>query len=351
LNSRERMLAAIKHEPVDRVPTDIWAVDEAWAKLRAHFGAEADLGAILHIDGIASVDAKYVGPPLALVAPDERVDYWGIRSRKSEFAGGTYYEMFLNPLAAARTLDDLEKYPWPSANWFDCSEMASQAGERRAKQVLLVGYMAPFFMHNKLRGLEQSLMDPYLDPDLTHHLMKRISDFLYEHHRRMFEACAGLIDLTQVTDDYGMQTGPMISLEVFRRFYRPHVERFVKLAHEFGIRVFHHDDGACRTFLSDLVDIGIEILNPIQWRCTGMEMDGLKRDFGDRLCFHGGIDNQHTLPFGTVEEVRAEVRRAIDTLAADGTGYILAPCHNIQAITPVENVVAMYDEAHRYGKF
>ena len=82
-----------------------------------------------------------------------------------------------------------------------------------------------------------------------------------------------------------------------------------------------------------------------------MEMEGLKRDFGKSLVFHGGIDNQRTLPFGTEAEVRAEVRRAIDTLAADRTGYILAPCHNIQAITPLENILAMYDEAHRYGKF
>ena len=95
--------------------------------------------------------------------------------------------------------------------------------------------------------------------------------------------------------------------------------------------------------------MGIDVLNPIQWRCPGMEIEALKRDFGGSMCFHGGIDNQQTLPFGSAADVRAEVRRCIDVLAADGTGYVVAPCHNIQANTPVENILAMYDEAHEYG--
>jgi uroporphyrinogen decarboxylase len=96
--------------------------------------------------------------------------------------------------------------------------------------------------------------------------------------------------------------------------------------------------------------MGIDILNPVQHNCPGMEMDGLKADFGGNICFHGGVDNQEILPFGTPDDVRAEVRRCIDALASDGTGYILAPCHNLQAVTPVENIVAMYDEAWHYGK-
>jgi len=116
------------------------------------------------------------------------------------------------------------------------------------------------------------------------------------------------------------------------------------------VKVFHHDDGAIRDFIPDLIAAGIDILNPIQWPCPGMEQEGLKRDFGDRLCFHGGIDNQRILPFGTPEEVRAEVRHNIDALASDGTGYILAPCHNLQAVSPIENIIAMYDEAYQYGR-
>ena len=145
-------------------------------------------------------------------------------------------------------------------------------------------------------------------PELTHEIVRRISDFFYDHHRRGFEACDGLIDVAQVTDDLGSQHGPLISMKLYGEFYAPQHKRFIDLCHEFGIKVFHHDDGSCRAFLPDLVEMGIDILNPIQWNCPGMDRAELKREFGDRLCFHGGVDNQHILPFGTPEEVRAEVR-------------------------------------------
>jgi uroporphyrinogen decarboxylase len=345
------MLAAMNHEPVDRVPTDIWATGEVWAKLRGHFGAEADLRALLHIDGMAGVGAKYVGPPAPAAPPGETSDFWGRRWRKVSYGTGEYTEQSYCPLAEAETIDDLERYPWPRAEWFDRSEMRAQAEAARRKQVVMCGYMAPFYYHTMLRGLETALMDPLTQPEFTHHLLGRLCDFFYEHHRRMFEACAGLIDVTQVTDDFGTQTGPMISVKTFRAFYRPHMKRFAGLAHEFGIKVFHHDDGAIRDFIPDLIEIGVDILNPVQWTCPGMELTALKRDFGKALCFHGAVDNQRILSFGTPEEVRAEVRRDIDALASDGTGYILAPCHNLQAISPVENIIAMYDEAWKHGRF
>jgi len=350
MNSRERILAAIQHEKVDRVPTDIWATPEVWQKLREYFGAEADIRAALHIDGIAGVGPKYIGPPPA-APPGETADFWGRRWRKVSYGCGEYDEQVFYPLADAATVDDLERYRWPSADWFDYSEMRAKASVARRKQAVMCGYMAPFYYHTLLRGLETALMDPLLRPDLTRHLLRRLCDFFYEHHLRMFETCAGLIDLTQVTDDFGTQTGPMMSLATFREFYRPHMQRFIDLAHGFGLKVFHHDDGAIRDFIPDLIDMGIDILNPVQWTCPGMELEGLKRDFGQALCFHGGVDNQRVLAFGSPAAVRAEVRHCIDVLASDRTGYILAPCHNLQAISPVTNIIAMYDEAWRYGRF
>jgi len=351
MNSRERVLAAINHEKLDRVPTDIWATPEVWTKLRQHFGLDTDLYAALHIDGMASVGARYIGPPLPQMPEGETVDYWGIRTRRTEYGTGVYYEQYYYPLADAQTIDDLERFPWPKADWFDYSEMPAAAKAARKTHAVMCGYMAPFYFHNLLRGLEASLIDPIESPEFTQHLLKRLCDFFYEFHLRMFETCAGLIDIAQVTDDYGSQTGPLISLQTFREFYRPHLKRFIDLCHGFGIKVFHHDDGAIRPFIPDLIEMGIDILNPVQSICPGMEMEGLKRDFGHALCFHGAIDNQHMLPFGSPEEVKAEVRRAIDTLACDQTGYILAPCHNLQPVSPIENIIAMYDEAWHYGKF
>lgn len=350
MNSRERMLAAINRQPVDRIPTDIWTTQEVWRKLRDHFGAGVDIMSELHIDGMNAVSPAYIGPALPKMPEGEFIDYYGLRSKFIPHEGGAYAEVIYHPLAAAKTIDDLDDYQWPQADWFDYSKMRERALVVREKRVVMCGSMMPFFYHNQLRGLEQSLMDPLLEPELTHEIISRLTDFYYEQGRRMFQACEGLIDLAGVTDDLGSQTGPLINPKTYREFYAPHHKRLIDLCHEFGIKVFHHDDGGCRPFIPMLVDMGIDVLNPIQWKCSGMDMDELKAEFGDRICFHGAVENQGILPFGTPEDVRAEVRHCIDALACDGTGYVLASSHNIQVVSPVENIIAMYDEAYNYGK-
>lgn len=350
MTSRERMLAAMNREPVDRIPTDIWATPEVWDKLRARFGSDDQVRESLHIDGMASVNATYAGPAMAPCPEGESVDMWGMRFKPVAYEMGVYQEQVFYPLSEATTIDDLEAYRWPSVGWFDYSQIRAAAERLHSTRVVECGYMAPFFLHNKLRGLEASLIDPMDDPDFTRHFLNRLCDFFYEHHRRMFETCDGLIDVAQVTDDLGSQSGPLISLELYRSFYAPHHRRFIDLCHEFGIKVFHHDDGSIRSFLPDLVEMGIDVLNPVQWTCADMELVGLKRDFGSSICFHGAIDNQRILPFGTPADVRAEVRRCIDALASDGVGYIVAPCHNLQVVSPLANIIALYDEAHTYGR-
>jgi uroporphyrinogen decarboxylase len=303
----------------------------------------------LHIDGFAWLFPEYCGPAMPTVPEGESIDVWGIRYQQCDYGAGAYNETCYHPLAEAQTIEDLDRFRWPNPDWFSYAPMRQKASDARARQAVKCGYMAPFFLHTLLRGLERALMDPYERPEFTQYLMTRITDYLYEHHARMFEACAGLIDVGDVTDDLGCQAGPIMRMDVFRAFYRPHTERLTGLCREFGLKVFHHDDGGIRPFIPDLIEIGMDILNPIQWTCPGMERIDLKRDFGGKLCFHGGVENQRILAFGTPGEVRAEVRACIDSLGSDGTGYILAPCHNIQPVTTVVNIIAMYDEAHHYG--
>ena len=213
------MLAAIEHRSVDRLPTDIWATPEAWSKLEAEFGDRDTAMTALHIDGIASLGADYAGPPLPPVPDNENVDFWGMRRRSIQHHGGSYMEQYFHPLATATTTDDLDAYAWPQADWFDYSGMKARGEEAGRHQIVRCGYMAPFYYHNLLRGLEQSLVDPLLNPELTHEIVRRICDFFYDHHRRMFEACPGLIDIAQVTDDLGSQTGPLVSMALYLEFY------------------------------------------------------------------------------------------------------------------------------------
>jgi uroporphyrinogen decarboxylase len=351
MTSRERMLAAVNRQPVDRVPTDIWATPEIWAKIRARYGSEDAFFDAAHIDLIARMGVPYTGPALPTMPEGESIDFWGARSRRTAHGTGAYQEQYFYPLAEARTIDDLERFRWPDPAWFDYPILRTYATNKRGRHMVMAGAMCLFAAHNALRGLEQSLLDPLDDPAFTHHLLAKIGTFILDQHRRMFEAAGDLIDATQVTDDFGTQTGQLISLDVFREFYQPWLKRFCALGHEFGLKVFHHDDGAIRPFLPDLIATGIDILNPIQWRCPGMEVAALQRDFGAQLVFHGAIDNQHTIPHGTPEDVRAEVRQMIDVLGAAQTGYVLAPCHSIQPVTPLENILALFDEAWRYGKY
>jgi uroporphyrinogen decarboxylase len=132
---------------------------------------------------------------------------------------------------------------------------------------------------------------------------------------------------------------------MFDQFYRPYIQRAIDLAKTYDIAVFHHDDGDIRKLLPRLTEMGVDVLNPIQWRCGNWDLDWLKDRFGQQLCFHGGIDNQKTLPFGSIQDVIDEVRWVKRTLGKDETGLIISSCHNIQAITPIDNIIAMYETA------
>lgn len=347
MNPRERILAAIHHSPLDHFPTDIWATPEVWDKLFLNFSTtdRIEIYNRMGIDGIIAVSPRYIGPALPVVN-GIRYNEWGMGYRVQEYGAGTYDEQVVYPLAEAETINDLEAYSWPSADWYDYSiipEIIAQFPERAIE----VGYTAVFYYHNQLRGLARSLMDPLEKPQFTAYLIQRISDFFTEYHQRCYEVGKGTIDITQVTDDFGSQTGLLISPRIFDCFYAKPMQRAIELAKLYGITIFHHDDGDCRFLLPRLVNAGIQVLNPIQWRCGNWDLTDLKEHYGDKLCFHGGVDNQQTLPFGSIAEVRTEVRYIAQTLGRNRTGLIIAPCHNLQSITPIENILAMYEEARK----
>ena len=205
-------------------------------------------------------------------------------------------------------------------------------------------------LYGYLRGLETSLEDLALRPEMADAVLGHIFDFYHEHHRQVFQAGAGKIDLTYVAEDLGSQTGPLMSLAMYRRFLLPNQVKMADLARSFGIHVMYHTDGAARVFLPDLIDrVGIEILNPIQWRATGMEREKLVADFGTQIIFHGSIDNQQTLPFGTVEDVVREVRESVEIYRR--ARWICAPCHNLQPVSATANIVAMYQAIAEWGRF
>ncbi|MEI6083538.1 MAG: uroporphyrinogen decarboxylase family protein [Verrucomicrobiota bacterium] len=342
MTPRERWLALFEGRQPDRVPTDYWATPEFHAKLKQALGVTDDeqVWQKLGIDRPAFVWA----PAKAPHHPDDpQGDIWGMRHASIDYGTGSYGETVYNPLAHVTTVKEINDYRWPAPDDFDYSKIPARHDRYR---ILVGGHYEPFLLYCAMRGMEQAFEDVLVEPAIAEAALTRIFDICSEINRRIWEAGNGQIDLMYLAEDLGGQTGPLFSLDVYRRFILPNQTKMAALARKFGVRVFYHTDGAAQSFLPDLVNtVGINLINPLQWRCPGMERETLVRDYSRQLVFHGGIDNQHTLPFGTVAEVRHEVRDCAAIFK--NSRWICAPCHNIQNVTPVENVLALYDEAHK----
>jgi len=345
MTPRERWLAVLNHQTPDRIPMDYWATAEATEKILAHTGC-ADLREFFrkyHIDRPVGVGPRYVGPALP-----PKTDVFGCRYQDIDYGTGSYPEVIEYPLARFRSVEEIERNTtWPNPDWFDYSDIPNQI---KGKEMYPIqgGGSEPFLIYKSLRGQEQAFVDLVEHPDIAHYCLDKLSDLAYANTVRIYEQIPSQVTLSYVAEDMGSQDGLMFSVKHIREFLLPRMKRIIDLAHSAGVYVFHHNDGGVRKILPDMIALGIDVLNPIQWRCKGMEREGLKADFGDKLIFHGAIDNQYTLPFGTVDEVRQEVFDNLRVLGAGG-GYILAPCHNIQAVSPPENIVAMYETCYENG--
>ena len=345
MTPRERWQAVLDRRAPDRVPMDYWATAEADEKLVKHLGVGTIDEALdrLHVDRPLTVGPEYVGPQLA-----PGTDVFGCRSQKMVYDGGVYDEIVTHPLAEFTSVEEIEAdYAWPSPDWYDYSHLAERIKGQEHRPIR-AGGSEPFLQYCYLRGLEQGMMDLVAEPEIAHYILDKLFNLAYQDTLRIYEAIPGKVMISYVAEDLGSQNDLLFSPSTIREYFLPGMKRMMDLVHSAGAYVFTHSDGAVRKIVPDLIEIGVDVLNPIQWRCPGMEREGLKADFGDRIIFHGGVDNQHTIPFGTQQEVRQEVRDNFRILGAGG-GYFLAPCHNIQAVGPAENVVAMYDEGYRCG--
>ena len=324
---------------------DWWATEEVNRKIMKHLGCDNmdEVFAQLHIDVPVTVSPRYVGPPL----PDH-TNVFGIRSAPVNYGTGVYNETVSHPLCEYGSVEEIEKnYTWPDPDWWDYSGIPGQI-EGKQDRPIRGGGSEPFLTYKELRGDQQAFIDLIENPEIVHYCLDKMFRLCYVNTQRIYEQIPGEVMITYVAEDLGGQEGLMYSPEHIRRFFLPGMKKMIDLAHEGGAFAFHHSDGAVRDILPDMVEAGIDVLNPVQWRCRGMEREGLKRDFGDRLIFHGGMDNQYTLAFGSVKEVEQEVEDNVRILGRDG-GYILAPCHNIQPVSPVQNIVAMYEAGYRSG--
>lgn len=380
MKPRDRVLAALNHEEPDRVPLDLGGNNTTlmvgtYERLKAFLGMEelptrllSKTWQIIEPDSQIlerlSIDTRYLFPSAKL--PDESsrggnshqadtedlfVDEWGIRRRFILH----YYEIAEHPLKDAESLQDIESYPWPDpAEYLDVEKLPDRARHfRQNTGYALVGYTAGSLFEQAwyLRGYVELLMDFMLNKEFAHALFSKILEVRKRHAEIYLQEVGDYLDVIQLGDDIATQNGPVMSPELYREMVKPYQAGLFSFVKErTPAKLYYHSCGAVASLVEDLIEIGVDALNPIQVSAEGMDTAELKRRFGRRIAFWGAIDSQHVLPFGTTGQVRAEVRKRIKDLAPGG-GYVLAGVHNLQPDIPPENIVAMYEEGAQYGRY
>lgn len=374
MNSRERVLCALNHEEPDRVPIFFGTsgvttmLASAYEHLKAHLCIERETKVFWRALGYTLLDEEVMvlchsdARPLIPRAPlsalpreiseREFVDAWGITW--SMEPQSLYFEISAPPLANA-TIDDLEEYPWP--NLTHPSRFAGLAEQARAIHaagyaVVALSGITPFEYSHMMRGYENWFGDLAGDPDFAQALLRKITTLQKDATMALLDEAGEHIDVIVTGDDLGSQQTTLISPEMYRRMLKPlHAELFGAIKRRTAAKIFYHSDGNIISLLNDLIEVGVDLINPIHVAAGDMGNTArLKHEFGDRLSFCGGIDTTRVLPNGSTADVRAEVRRRISDLGHGG-GYILAAVHCVQPDVPPENVLAMFDEAFNAGRY
>jgi len=347
MTPRERIQAVLEGKRPDRVPFDIWYTPEVKHQLMGYFHVndEMELWRMLDLDKIVMLDAPYrqKGSPIEdaqghLLERNE----WGSGIRTVDHGlGGSYEEVVYYPLSQATTVDEILSHSWPNAETFDYRAL-SVACSRHDKWTRMLTFVSLFEIFCKLRPMDQSLMDLYVEQQLADTIIDKIWSIQSEYIERAFAECGDAIDIVYLSDDMGMQDRQLIGEDVWEARLATPYRKLIEQVHSHKAKVFYHSDGAAFPIIKRMVELGVDVINPIQHTCPGMETGHLIEAFGEKVVFHGAVENQHILPFGTPDEVKREVRQDIATLGTHGR-YICAPCHNLQPGTPIENILALFN--------
>jgi len=369
MTPRDRVLASLEGNPVFPVPTDVFENGlhpKLEEKLLQHYGlAEGAHEELLRALGACLRWAKplYVGPrpeedlSREPTYPHQKVtrNIWGTWD-----GWATYYDGIDRPLRSAETVAEVEAHYWPSADWFDYSRVGwvwntpdshlpiAQWAAVTTDYARLGGGWNPIFCRiMDLYGMETGLMHLAARPDLIHATVEQIGQFLEKFYLRLASAGKGYYDFLAFGDDFASQRGMLLSLSHWRRYFLPVWKRLFAIAHEHGMKTVLHSCGSVRAVLGDLIDAGLDVLQVVQVTAVGMEPAELKREFGRHLAFYGGMDTQHIMPSGRTSDVRIQTRRLIDILGKGGR-YIFSTMHFLMDDVPLENALAMYEEAKSY---
>ncbi len=376
MTPRQRVAMALAHEETDRVPIDLGGVvtgihRDAYNRLKEHWGIEEET--VLHdfkqqlarpceeVLTRLGVDTRYVdsggrsGDSLEVRETEDSylyTDAWDIEWRMPKDLP-LYFDMVSNPMAEW-TVADIEAFEVPAAAGAEglahLEATARDLHENTEYAVVLFGPSSFFEFAWYLRKFEIFLVDMVVNEEFVNALLDKLLAWYLAYWEAHLDVVAEYLDVVQVADDFGHQSGPMMSLELFDKYVHPRQKEVISyIRSRTDAPIVIHSCGSIRQFIPRLIENGIDAINPVQVSASDMDPAELKAEFGDRMAFWGGIDTQQILPHGTPEEVAAETRRIIDVLG-EGGGYVLNSVHNIQADVPPENVIAMFETAREYRR-
>ncbi len=375
MGHRERVLRALNHQEPDRVPLDLGGsrssslVVETYERLNRHLGSQEPPFIFSKWLNVAhpseamltrfDIDTRSLsqGDPdnwQDIIFPDGSYqDEWGVV--RSKPAGGLYYDLTKAPLAGDAGVADLKKFRWPDPHDPGrCRGLAEAAARlHQGTDYAVVLSMPGGIVHQAqfLRGFEDWFADLIANPAFFQALMEKLADLWIEMAKDELDAVGNNVDICFLGDDMAFQNGPMMSMDLYRKMIKPHHKRlFSYIRSRTSAKVAYHTCGSVVHLIHDLIEMGVDALNPVQVSAKGMDTERLKQEFGKDICFWGAIDTQRVLPFGTPDDVAREVKRRIDDLCPGG-GYVLCAVHNIQADVSPENICRMYDTAREYGRY
>ena len=368
MNHRQRVMAALSHKQPDRVPIDLAATRDSsvvvpgYERLKAHFGVsdsniltsrmmqvvDVDEGILQALD----IDTRGIFPaaPADVFSGERRYrDEWGVERVMPP--DSHYYDQVSFPLSGPITISDIARYPWPDPD----APIRKKGLKERAKQIHAAGYASVLnvpsaFVHTSqyLRGFEDWFVDIAADQKLMGALFDAVLDVSLGMCRTILDEVGDDIDVVMCSDDLGLQDSLMMNPNLYRTLFKPRHRRYFQLVHDMTpAKVFFHTCGSVADIVDDLIEIGVDVLNPVQVTAAGMDPKRLKARYGDRLAFWGAIDTQDVLPRGSTKDVEAEVERRIEELGRDG-GYIISAVHNLQPDVPLDNILTMYRHARDY---
>lgn len=374
LTSRDRVMRTVTFKEADRVPMDFGGSISSTITIRAYDNLKkhlqvntptkvmevtfqlAEIEEVIFRKMKSDVRPIYGRPPSNAYKFKENgqfIDEWGITFTPA--SGGLYYENISPPLREA-SLNDLDEYGWPDPYDKQRVKGLREEGMRLRESPYAIvgapyGFSRIFEQAWQLRGMEELLMDMVANQAFVHALFRKITDVQKARWTGFLDAVGPYVDIVRVGDDVAMQTGPIMSPKMYRKLLKPyHKELFKLIKEKADVKLLYHCCGGVSDLVEDFIEIGVDILNPVQVSAAGMDGYSLKERFADQIVFWGGVDSQHILPKGSTEEVRSEVRKRIRQFAPGG-GYVLCAVHNLQADVPAENILAMYNEAYNFGNY